>query len=399
MTLIVEKWRTLAGSLVANTAEHAAALKAQGREIFDLTSGEPDFDTPLNASREAHRAIDDGDTKYTATDGSLEMKRAVSFKLSRDNNLEYRAENICIGSGAKSLVFHALFSILDTGDEVIVPTPTWSSFPGMVEITGAKPVLSPCTSDTGYKLSAEKLREAITDNTKCLIINNPCNPTGAVYARKELKALGEVLTAHPQIAVVADEIYEHLVYDVDFTSFVGANPALKERTISINGASKGYAMTGWRIGYASGPHEVMETMRKLLSQSTGNPSSISQRAAIEALRGPQAFLHDRARKYAARRDKAIALLNAATGLENSTPQGAFYLYPDCRNTFGRKTPGGIRILSSDDLCHYFLESQGVATVPSSAFYAEGNFRISYACADSVLEEACRRIVTACQSLT
>lgn len=399
MGLVADKWRSLSGSLVANTAEHAATLKAQGREVFDLTSGEPDFETPQNANCAAHRAIDAGDTKYTATDGSLAMKQAVSLKLARDNGLAYSTEQICIGSGAKSLVFHTLFAVLDEGDEVIVPTPAWSSFPGMAEIAGATPILVPCGLQAGYKLSAERLHRAITPQTKCLIVNNPSNPTGAVYSKAELVALGEVLSAHSRIVVVADEIYEHLVYDVDFTSFATANPALRDRTVCINGASKGYAMTGWRIGYASGPCEVMETIRKLLSQSTGNPSSISQRAAIEALSGPQDFLPERAQKYLARRDHAIALLNTAPGLVNTTPQGAFYLYPDCRNTFGRNTTNGVTIQSSDDLCHYFLESQGVATVPSSAFYAEGNFRISYACDDTVLDEACRRIVTACQSLS
>ena len=399
MSLVAGKWQRLAGSLVANTAEHAAQLIAQGREVFDLTSGEPNFDTPQHASAEAHRAIDDGDTKYTATDGSQAMKEAVSFKLVRDNDLHYPKENICIGSGAKSLVFHTLFALLDGGDEVIVPTPAWSSFPGMVEIAGATPVLVECGPDSGYKLSAERLGEAINAKTKCLIINSPSNPSGAVYSKLELQAIGEVLETHPRVAVVADEIYEHLVYGVDFTSFASANPHLRQRTVCINGASKGYAMTGWRIGYACGPVEVMETIRKLLSQSTGNPSSVSQRAVSEALRGPQDILTERAQKYAARRDHAIALLDTAPGLVNFKPQGAFYLYPDCRNTFGRHTPSGAKIRSSDDLCHYFLESQGVATVSSSAFYAAGNFRISYACSDMVLDEACRRIVAACQALS
>lgn len=398
MGLVADKWHSLAGSLVANSAEHAGKLIAQGREVLDLTSGEPDFDTPQNAANEAHRAIDDGDTKYTATDGSAAMKQAVQFKLSRDNHLDYPVEGICIGCGAKSLVFHTLFALLDQGDEVIVPTPAWSSFPGMVELTTAHAVLLECPRNDAYKLSAERLDGAITARTKCLIINNPSNPTGAVYTNTELRALGEVLERYPRIAVIADEIYEHLVYGVDFTSFASANPGLRDRTICINGASKGYAMTGWRIGYACGPIEVMEAVRKLLSQSTGNPSSVSQRAVIEALRGPQDMLRKRAEKYAARRDHAISLLQSAPGLVNSTPQGAFYLYPDCRGTFARTTPAGAKINNSDDLCHYFLESQGVATVSSTAFYATGNFRISYACADEVLDEACRRIVAACQAL-
>ena len=398
MSRIAGKWQGLDGSLVANIAEQAGKLKTEGREIFDLTSGEPDFDTPLNAQAAAHRAIDEGDTKYTATDGSTAMKEAVRFKLARDNQLDYPIDGICIGSGAKSLVFHALLALLDTGDEVIVPTPAWSSFPGMVEISGATPVLVECGLASGYKLSADRLDDAIAAPTKCLIINSPGNPTGAVYSRPELQAIGEVLEAHPRVAVVADEIYEHLVYGIDFTSFASANPGLRERTVCINGASKGYAMTGWRIGYACGPADIMETIRRLLSQSTGNPSSVSQRAVIAALRGPQDFLEQRAQKYAARRDHAIALLDTAPGLVNPTPEGAFYLYPDCRNTFGRITPSGQTIESSENLCRYFLESQGVATVSSQAFFTEGNFRISYACADEVLDEACRRIVAACQAL-
>ena len=295
-------------------------------------------------------------------------------------------------------MFHALLALLDQGDEVIIPIPAWSSFTGMAEIAGAKPVLVECGLETGYKLSAERLEAALTPGTKCLIINSPSNPSGAVYSKRELQDLGKVLEAHPRVAVVADEIYEHLVYGVDFVSFAAANPTLRNRTVCINGASKGYAMTGWRIGYAFGPTAVMDVIRKLLSQSTGNPSSVSQRAVIEALTGPQEILVERAQKYAARRDHAIELLDAAPGLVNSTPQGAFYLYPDCRNTFGRTTPSGVTIESSDDLCHYFLESQGVATVSSRAFYTQGNFRLSYACADEVLDEACRRIVAACQAL-
>lgn len=398
MGLTARRWQRLDGSLIAGTAEHAEKLKLQGREIFDLTSGEPNFDTPSNAQAEAHRAIEQGDTKYTATDGSAAMKEAVRIKLARDNGLDYPADAICIGSGAKSLVFHALLALLDHGDEVIIPTPAWSSFPGMAEIAGAKPVLIECGLETEYKLCPDRLEAALTSRTKCLIVNNPSNPSGAVYSKRELQGIGEVLAAHPRIGVVADEIYEHLVYGVDFTSFATANPKLRDRTVCINGASKGYAMTGWRIGYGCGPIEVMETIRKLLSQSTGNPSSVSQRAVIEALTGPQDILVERAQKYAARRDHAIALLDSAPGLVNSTPQGAFYLYPDCRNTFGRRTPSGATIESSDNLCHYFLESQGVATVSSRAFYAEGNFRISYACADEILDEACRRIVAACQAL-
>ena len=398
MSLTARRWQNLDGSLVANTAEHAERLRSQGREIFDLTSGEPNFDTPSNAQAEAHRAIEQGDTKYTATDGSAAMKEAVRFKLARDNGLDYPPDAICIGSGAKSLVFHALLALLDQGDEVIIPIPAWSSFPGMAEIAGAKPVLVECGLETGYKLSADRLEAALTPSTKCLIINSPSNPSGAVYSKHELQDLGKVLEAHPRVAVVADEIYEHLVYGVDFVSFAAANPALRDRTVCINGASKGYAMTGWRIGYASGSTEVMEVIRKLLSQSTGNPSSVSQRAVIEALTGPQEILLERAQKYAARRDHAIELLNTAPGLVNSSPQGAFYLYPDCRNTFGRTTPSGVTIKNSDDLCHYFLESQGVATVSSRAFYTEGNFRLSYACSDEVLDEACRRIVAACQAL-
>ena len=398
MSLISAKWKDFEGSTVTEANEQAERLRAAGHEILDLTNGEPDFDTPENAQAAAHHAIEEGYTKYTPTDGSLEMKQAVALKFRRDNDLDYDSEAICISSGAKSLAFHALLATLDAGDEVIIPTPAWSSFPGMVGIAGATPVLLECHLETGYKLTPERLSAAITSRTKCLIVNNPANPTGAVYSKHELRSLGEVLCQHERIAILADEIYEHLVYGVLFTSFASANPGLRDRTVCVNGASKGYAMTGWRIGYAAGPVEVMDTIRKLLSQSVGSPSSVSQRAAIEALTGPQELLVERARVYAGRRDHAIGLLENAPGLRATTPDGAFYLYPDCQNTFGRTTPSGHQIENSAELCRYFLETQGVATVPSGAFCSEGNFRMSYACAEEILDEACRRIVSACQAL-
>jgi aspartate aminotransferase len=386
------------GSIIGAAFEQALQLRAEGREIFDLTSGEPDFATPGNVSRAGHEAIDAGATKYTPTDGTEELKAAVALKFQRDNDVVYETSEICIGAGAKPLLYYVLLSILDTDDEVIIPTPAWASFPGMVQLAGARPVLSLCERSTGYKLTPTALEAAITQDTKALILNTPTNPTGAVYNKSEMQALGQVLEAHPRIIVVADEIYEHLVYDVEFTCFVHANPNLKERTVVVNGASKGYAMTGWRIGYAAGPVEVMNTIRKLLSHSAGNPTTLSQLAAIEALTGPQDQVQVRAASYKARRDKAVMTLNQAPGLAVERPDGAFYLYVDCSETIGRRTPDGDKLENSADFCTYLLQSEGVATVPSAGFYAQGALRMSYACDDATLTEACRRMVRACNAL-
>ena len=398
MSLTAKRWIPFEGSKIGTAYEHALTLQAQGREIFDLTTGEPDFETPENVSLAGRQAISAGATKYTPTDGTDELKAAVQAKFQRDNHVDYEIEEICIGAGAKPLLYYVLLSVLDVGDEVIIPTPAWASFPGMVELAGAKPIRELCSRETGYKITPEALESRITQHSKVFLINTPTNPTGAVYNTNELRALGEVLDAHPNLVIVADEIYEHLVYDVEFTCFTEANPHLKDRTVVVNGASKGYAMTGWRIGYAAGPVEIMMTIRKLLSHSTGNPSTMSQLAAIEALNGPQTDLAERAQVYKARRDRAVKTLNQAPGLIVDSPDGAFYLYVDCSGTLGRKTAQGTVLESSDDFCHYLLEAEGVATVPSSGFYADGGLRISYACDDVTLDEACRRMVRACNAL-
>lgn len=398
MPLAASRWVSLESSRIGAAYEEALRLRATGREILDLTTGEPDFDTPENVSRAGHDAIDAGATKYTPTDGTDELKAAVQLKFRRDNNVDYDVSEICIGAGAKPLLYYILLSILDIGDETIIPTPAWASFPGMVELAGAQPVLQLCERETGYKLTPSALQACISERTKVFLLNTPSNPTGAVYNLAELRALGEVLETHPDIVIVVDEIYEHLIYDLSFTSFACANPNLKERTVIVNGASKGYAMTGWRVGYAAGPLEIMDTVRKLLSHSAGNPTTLSQLAAIEALTGPQSQLEQRAASYKARRDRAVMTLNQAPGLCVERPDGAFYLYVDCREAFGRATPDGCTLSNSDDFCSYLLRSEGVATVPSAGFYAEGAFRISYACDDAVLTEACRRMVRACNAL-
>ncbi|MBS38373.1 MAG: aspartate aminotransferase [Thiotrichales bacterium] len=398
MALTASRWDDLEGSKIGEAYELALELKAQGRQIFDLTTGEPDFASPEHANAAGKAAIDNGQTKYTPTDGDMALKESVQLKYRRDNGLEFDINQICIGSGAKPLLYYVLLTILDIGDEVIVPTPAWTSFPGMVELAGAVPKLVSCTREQGYKLTPQALETTLGERTKAIIINTPSNPTGAVYSRTELEALEPILSAYPDVVIVADEIYEYLVYDVEFASVAATLPSLAHRIVSVNGASKGYAMTGWRIGYAAGPVLIMDTLRKLLSQSAGNPTTMSQLATIAAIEGPQDLLAERSELYRRRRDLAVQILNQAPGLHVDPPDGAFYLYVDCSEALGSQTPDG-KVLEDDAaFCQYLLESEGVATVPSVGFYAPGGFRVSYACDEETLREACQRIARACNHL-
>ena len=377
----------------------AAELRRQGKDIIGLGAGEPDFDTPDFVKEAAIEAIRAGKTKYTVVDGTPEVKAAVQLKFKRDNHLDYATDQISVNVGGKHTIFNALVATIDPGDEVIVPAPYWVSYPDIVSFCGGKPVIVRCPIEAGFKLKPEQLEAAITPATKWLILNSPSNPTGAAYTIGELQALGEVLLRHPHVWILADDMYEHIVYDdFRFGSLAEVVPGLYERTLTVNGASKAYAMTGWRIGFAGGPKQLVKAMAKIQSQSTSNPCSIAQAATVAALTGPQDFLKERARAFQVRRDLVVSLLNEVEGISCPTPEGAFYVYPDCSGLIGRKTPDGKALASDEDVSAYLLESVGVAVVHGAAFGLSPAFRISYATSSETLTAACKRIAKACAAL-
>ena len=377
----------------------AQELKAQGRDIISLSAGEPDFDTPEHIKRAAAAAIAAGKTKYTAPDGMPELKQAICKKFSRENALEYSPSQISVGTGGKQTLFNALMATLNAGDEVIIPAPYWVSYPDMVLLAGGTPVIVATDVKDNYKLTAKALRAAITANTKWFIFNSPSNPTGAGYTAPELKALTDVLLDFPDVMVMSDDMYEHLTYDgFKFVSPAQVEPRLYARTLTCNGVSKAYAMTGWRIGYAAGPEALIVAMRKVQSQTTSNPCSISQWAALEALEGPQAFLQDNQTLFKGRRDLVVAGLNAIEGITCPIPEGAFYVYPSIAGLIGKTTPSGKVIATDEDFAIALLEDTGVAAVFGAAFGLSPNFRISYATSESQLSEACARIAQFCDRL-
>ncbi len=378
----------------------AREMKAAGFDVIGLGAGEPDFDTPDHIKQAAIDAIKRGETKYTAVDGIPELKQAIAEKFARENGLDYKLNEITVGSGGKHVLYNALLATLDPGDEVIIPSPYWVSYPDIVLLSGAEPVVVETKLEDGFKLSPEALEQAITPKTKWLIFNSPSNPTGAAYTRDEIKALTDVLLRHERVWVLSDDIYEHLVYDgFKFTTPAQVEPKLKDRTLTLNGVSKAYSMTGWRIGYAGGPAELIKAIGKLQSQSTSNPCSISQWAAVEALRGPQDFLKGWVKSFQERRDLVVSMLNQASGLSCPTPEGAFYVYPSCEGCIGKKTPKGQTIGNDEDFAAALLQEEGVAVVHGAAFGLSPFFRISYATGMEALEEACRRIQRFCGSLS
>ena len=377
----------------------ARELKREGRDVIGLGAGEPDFDTPENVKEAAIAAIRRGETKYTDVDGIPELKAAVAAKFARENGLGYRTDQIHVAPGGKTVIYNALLATLSPGDEVIVPAPYWVSYPDMVLLAGGEPVTVVGHEADGFKLKPPSLEAVITARTKWLILNSPSNPTGAAYTRAELEALAEVLRRHPQVWVLTDDMYEHLIYgDFDFVTLAQVAPDLAERTLTVNGVSKAYAMTGWRIGFAGGPRPLIDLMRKVAGQTTSNPSSISQWAAVEALNGPQDFIAERAKHFERRRDLVVSMLNQASGVRCATPEGAFYVYPSIEDLIGKKTEGGAVIDSDDAFAAELLDAEGVAVVQGSAFGLSPYFRVSYATSEDVLEEACRRIQRFCASL-
>jgi aspartate aminotransferase len=399
MSFIADRLLRIKPSATIFIANKAMAMKAEGRDVIGLAQGEPDFDTPQNIKDAAKRAIDRGETKYTQVDGTPELKKAVCAKFKRENHLDYAPQQISVGTGGKQVLFNALMATVNPGDEVVVPAPYWVSYPDIVLLCEGTPVAVSCPQNNGFKLRPEDLEAAITRKTKWLILNSPSNPTGAAYTQGELKALAEVLLRHPDVWVLTDDMYEHLVYDdFVFTSIAQVEPRLYGRTLTLNGVSKAYCMTGWRIGYAGGPTELIKAMASLQSQSTTNPSSISQAAAVEALNGPQDFIPRNNAVFKERRDLVVAMLNRCKGLFCPRPEGAFYVYPSCAGTIGRRTPDS-KVLGTDpDFVAYLLESEGVAVVPGTAFGIAPHFRISYATSNAELREACTRIERACARL-
>ncbi|HEX2365566.1 MAG TPA: pyridoxal phosphate-dependent aminotransferase [Bradyrhizobium sp.] len=379
--------------------DKARALKAAGRNVIGLGAGEPDFDTPDNVKQAAIKAIEAGKTKYTDVGGIPELKEAIIAKFKRENSLAYKPNQIIVGTGGKQVLYNALMATINPGDEVIIPAPYWVSYPEMVALAGGESVPVVCPAENGFKLKAADLEKAITPKTKWIILNSPSNPTGAAYTSAELKAITDVLVKHPQVWVMTDDMYEHLVYDdFSFTTPAQVEPKLFDRTLTVNGVSKAYCMTGWRIGYAGGPAELIKAMATIQSQSTSNPSSIAQWASVEALNGPQDFIPAHNKVFKERRDLVVSMLNQANGIDCPRPEGAFYVYPSCAGTIGKTAPSGKKIAHDGDFVTELLEAEGVAVVQGSAFGLGPAFRISYATKTSDLEEACKRIQRFCGNL-
>jgi aspartate aminotransferase len=381
------------------TSQKARELKAQGHDVIGLAAGEPDFDTPDNIKEAAIAAIRRGETKYTNVEGIAELRAAVAKKFKRENNLEYTPAQCFVAPGGKAVIYGALMATLNPGDEVIVIAPYWVSYPDIVLFAGGKPVIVPTRLEDGFKMKPAALERAITPKTKWLIFNSPSNPTGAAYTRTELKALTDVLVKHPHVWVLTDDMYEHLVYDeFVFTTPAQVEPRLYERTLTLNGVSKAYCMTGWRLGYAGGPEMLIKAMGTLQSQSTTNPSSITQWASVEALNGPQDFIAKHNKVFKERRDLVVSMLNQANGIKCPKPEGAFYVYPSCAGAIGKTAPSGKKIETDQDFVTELLAAEGVAVVHGTAFGLAPAFRISYATKTSDLEEACRRIQRFCGGL-
>jgi aspartate aminotransferase len=379
--------------------QKARDLRAQGRDIIGLAAGEPDFDTPDNIKDAAIKAIRDGKTKYTNVDGIPELKEAICAKFARENGLTYKPSQVNVSPGGKPVIYNAMVATLNPGDEVIIPTPYWVSYPDMVLLAGGEPRFVTTTTETGFKVQATDLEAAITPKTRWLILNSPSNPSGAAYTKAELRAVADVLLRHPHVWILTDDMYEHLVFDdFEFWTIAQVEPGLYDRTLTMNGVSKAYAMTGWRIGYAAGPEALINLMRKVESQTTSNPCSISQYAAVEALNGTQAFIKPNQKLFQGRRDLVVSMLNQATGIHCPTPEGAFYVYPSCEGLIGKTAPSGNVITSDVDFANELLDAEGVAVVHGTAFGLSPFFRISYATANSVLEDACGRIQRFCASV-
>jgi aspartate aminotransferase len=400
MSILASRLSAIKPSPTIAVTTKAAELRAAGKDVIGLGAGEPDFDTPESIKDAGKAAMDRGETKYTPVAGTVPLRKAIAEKFRKDNGLTYTPDQITVGCGGKQVLYNAIMATVEAGDEVIIPAPYWVSYPDITLLAGGTPVFVPCPEETGFKLKAEDLDAAITPKTKWVIPNSPNNPSGAAYSAAELKALTDVLMRHPHVWVMSDDMYEHLVYDgFVFATPAQVEPGLYDRTLTCNGVSKAYSMTGWRVGYAGGPVDLIKAINKIQSQSSTHTASISQAAALEALTGPQDFIAERNAVFKQRRDLVVGLLNDIPGLSCRTPEGAFYVYPSCAGVIGRTTPQGRRIESDGDFVTALLEEQNVACVQGEAFGLSPYFRISYATATEKLEEACRRIRALCESLT
>ena len=399
MTFIADRLKRIKPSMTVGINVKANALRAEGKDVLVLAAGEPDFDTPHNIRKAASDAMDAGKTRYVPGKGTPELQKAIQSKFLKDNNLNYDLDEIIVGVGGKHIIYNAMMATINPNDEVIIPAPFWVSYPDIVLLAEGKPVIVQCPENQNFKLTADKLEKSITDKTKWLMLNSPSNPTGSLYSKQELKKLAEVLLKYPQVLIMSDDIYEKVIYDnLEFTTIASVEPKLKDRCLTLNGVSKAYCMTGWRLGYCGASKEIIAAMNKIQSQSTTSTSSISMAAAVEALNGPQEFIKDHNEAFVRRRDLVVNLLNNINGLSCLTPEGAFYVYPSCKGVIGKETQEGMKISNDEDFMTYLLESEGIAGVHGAAFGLSPYFRLSYATSDEILKDACRRIKRACEKL-
>ncbi len=399
MNFVAERIKRIKPSMTVGINIKAKAMKEQGKDVIVLAAGEPDFNTPENIRDAANKAMEEGKTKYVPGKGTPELQKAIQKKFKEDNNIDYSLDEIICGVGGKHIIYNAMMATINSGDEVIITAPYWVSYPDIVLLAEGKPVIVECPENQNFKVKPEQLEKCITPKTKWLMLNSPSNPTGAVYSKEELKDLAKVLINHPHVLIMCDDIYEKIIYDgLEFHTLASIEPSLKNRCLTLNGVSKSYCMTGWRLGYCGAPKEIIAAMNKIQSQSTTSTSSITMAASVEAISGPQHFILDHNKKFIKRRDLVVSKLNEIDGITCSKPDGAFYVYPNCQDILGKITPNGKKISSDEDFITYLLEDQGVAGVHGSAFGLSPYFRLSYATSDHILEDACNRIQLACSKL-
>ena len=399
MNFIANRLKRIKPSMTVGINVKANALRAEGKDVLVLAAGEPDFDTPLNIRKAAVTAMEEGQTRYVPGKGTPALQKAIQSKFLKDNNLNYDLDEIIVGVGGKHIIYNAMMATINPEDEVIIPAPFWVSYPDIVLLAEGKPVIVPCPEDQNFKLTADQLEKSITDKTKWLMLNSPSNPTGSLYSKQELQKLADVLLKYPQVLIMSDDIYEKVIYDeLEFSTIASVEPKLKDRCLTLNGVSKSYCMTGWRLGYCGAPKEIIAAMNKIQSQSTTSTSSISMAASVEALNGSQYFIDEHNQAFVRRRDLIVNLLNNIDGLSCLTPQGAFYVYPSCAGMIGKETPTGKKISNDEDFMSYLLESEGIAGVHGAAFGLSPYFRLSYATSDEILKDACARIKRACEQL-
>ena len=399
MTFIADRLKKIKPSMTVGINIKANALRAEGKDVLVLAAGEPDFDTPINIRKAASKAMDAGQTRYVPGKGTPALQKAIQSKFLKDNNLHYDLDEIIVGVGGKHIIYNAMMATINPNDEVIIPAPFWVSYPDIVLLAEGKPIIVQCPESQNFKITADQLEKNITDKTKWLMLNSPSNPTGSLYSREELKELAEVLLKYPKVLIMSDDIYEKVIYDnLKFSTIASVEPKLKDRCLTLNGVSKAYCMTGWRLGYCGASKEIIAAMNKIQSQSTTSTSSISMAAAVEALNGPQDFITNHNEAFVRRRNLVVSLLNSIDGLSCLTPQGAFYVYPSCEGVLGKETPEMKKISNDEDFMTYLLESEGIAGVHGAAFGLSPYFRLSYATSDEILKDACARIKRACEKL-